>query len=41
MINSGISLQLFTLEASDLRIGFGDRCVLRQVPVNDQFVAVR
>ena len=41
MIDTGIGLQLFTLEAGDLRIGFGDRGVLRQVPVNDQFGTVR
>ena len=41
MIDTGIALQLFTLEAGDLRIGLGDRGVLRQVPVNDQFGTVR
>ena len=40
MIDPIISLKLFTLEASHLCVGFGDRGVLRQIPVNDQFVTV-
>ena len=41
MVDAGIALQLFTLEASHLRVGLGDRGVLRQVPVNDQLGTVR
>ena len=41
MVDGGIALQLFTLEAGDLRIGLGYRGVLRQVPVDDQFGTVR
>ena len=29
MVDAGIALQLFALEASDLRIGFGNRGVLQ------------
>ena len=41
MLDSGIALQLLTLEACDLRVRLRDRGVLRQVPVDDQFGAVR
>src|ERR1700730_10450572 len=41
MIDARIFLQLFTLEPSDLRIGFQNGGVLRQGPVNDKLVAVR
>ena len=41
MVDAGIPLQLFAFEAGDLRIGLGNRGVLRQVPVDDQFGAVR
>ena len=34
-------LQLFMLEPSHLRVGLGDRGVLRQVPVDDQLGPVR
>ena len=36
MLDAGISLQLLALEARHLRIGVGNRGVLRQVPVDDQ-----
>ena len=41
MIDSWIVLELFALESSHLRVGLGDRGVLRQVPVDDQFGPVR
>ena len=41
MVDAVIALKLLTLEASHLRVGVGDRGVLRQVPVDDKLVAVR
>src|SRR6478735_12319770 len=41
MVNAGVALKLLAFEASDLRISLGNRGVLRQVPVNDQFGTVR
>ena len=41
MIDTGIVLQLFALEAGDLRIGLGNRGVLRQIPIDDQLGTVR
>ncbi len=41
MVDVLISLELFALKLPDLRIGFGDRGVLWQGPVDDEFAAVR
>src|ERR1700749_1496633 len=41
MVTAGIALKLLTFEAGDLRIGLGNRGILRQIPVNDQFGTVR
>ena len=40
MVDVCISLQLFALELPHLRIGFGNRGVLGQVPVDDKLAAV-
>src|SRR4029077_4042930 len=41
MIDAIISLQLLPLEPRDLRVCFRDRGVLWQIPVDDEFAAVR
>ena len=41
MLDGGVSLQLLTLEASDLRIRLLDGSVVRQVEVDHKFGAIR
>ena len=41
MFDRIIALQLLALEARHLRVGIHDRGVLRQIPVDHQFAAIR
>ena len=41
MIDIGIALKLFMLEPGHLRVGLADLGILGQIPVDDQFGAVR
>jgi hypothetical protein len=40
MVDPIVPLKLFAFKASHLRVGFRNRGVLRQIPIDDQFVAI-